>query len=120
MLHGGKLQDFPTGGAGADQFWFDSTDLVGATPQNDVIFDFKGGVAKIVLDNCVFTQLAGGVLRPANFIADANIVDTSGTDGNDYIKVDTVSRALYHDTSGNAAGGCLSSRFCIRTVRPQR
>ena len=98
---GGAGNDVLTGGAGNDTFVFDAA-LNSATNVDDIT-DFNVAADTIVLENAIFTTIAGtGTLTAAQFVA-----NTTGTaqGADDHIVYETDTGKLFYDSNGNAAGG---------------
>lgn len=110
-VSGGSGSDQLRGGAGEDQFYFNST--LGAS-NVDTIRDFRSVDDRIMLDNGFFTQIAGtGSLSSAQFAANASGV---ATQADDRIVYETDTGRLIYDSNGSAAGG--ATQFAVLSGAP--
>jgi cysteinyl-tRNA synthetase len=82
-----------TGGAGKDQFIFDTK--LGKT-NVDAITDFEAGNDRIVLNHGVFTKLETGDLSASAFA-----IGSKPADGADRIIYNDKTGALYYDADGS-------------------
>jgi Ca2+-binding RTX toxin-like protein len=112
FLSGGKGSDTLRGGAGADWFVFDTA--LNAVSNVDTITDFQPGTDKLVLDDDIFTRLAGTLtgtaLSAGNFVS-----GTVALDGDDYLVYDAATGALRYDADGNAGGAAIQFATLIVT-----
>lgn len=109
-LIGGQGGDWLTGGDGADQFVFDATP---GTSGIERITDFVSGTDEILLEDLIFTSLAGGVTVDM-FISGAGL--TTAGDADDHLIYNTSNGNLYYDVDG--AGGANAVRFALLTTKP--
>ena len=99
FLNGGLGKDVLTGGGGADSFVFNTA--LSAT-NIDQITDFARGSDKILLDNAIFSAIAGGSLTAAAFAANTAGAATTAAHR---IIYETDTGKLFYDANGSAAGG---------------
>jgi Ca2+-binding RTX toxin-like protein len=109
ILKGGLGNDVLIGGFDFDEdrFIFDSA--LGAS-NVDTVRMFQIGIDKIVLDDDIFTRLAGSV--SGNVLNGANFVEgPAALDSNDYIIFDDRLNVLLYDADGSGAGQAV--RFAV-------
>jgi Ca2+-binding RTX toxin-like protein len=99
FLNGGVGMDVLTGGGGTDSFVFNTA--LSAT-NIDRITDFARGSDKILLDNAIFSAIAGVSLTAAGFAANAAGAATTAAHR---IIYETDTGKLFYDSNGSAAGG---------------
>ena len=99
FLNGGVGKDVLTGGGGTDSFVFNTA--LSAT-NIDRITDFARGSDKILLDNAIFSAIAGVSLTAAGFAANAAGAATTAAHR---IIYETDTGKLFYDANGSAAGG---------------
>ena len=99
FLNGGLGKDVLTGGGGTDSFVFNTA--LSAT-NIDRITDFARGSDKILLDNAIFSAIAGGSLTAAAFAANTAGAATTAAHR---IIYETDTGKLFYDANGSAAGG---------------
>jgi Ca2+-binding RTX toxin-like protein len=99
FLNGGVGKDVLTGGGGTDSFVFNTA--LSAT-NIDRITDFARGSDKILLDNAIFSAIAGVSLTAAGFAANAAGAATTTAHR---IIYETDTGKLFYDSNGSAAGG---------------
>jgi Ca2+-binding RTX toxin-like protein len=99
FLNGGVGKDVLTGGGGTDSFVFNTA--LSAT-NIDRITDFARGSDKILLDNAIFSAIAGVSLTAAGFAANAAGAATTAAHR---IIYETDTGKLFYDSNGSAAGG---------------
>jgi len=101
LLNGMAGSDTLQGGGGADDFLF--TTALGSA-NVDEILDLQVGVDDIVLENAVFTGLAGGVLADGAFRT-----GSAALDADDRIIYNSATGALLYDADG--VGGVAAVQF---------
>jgi Ca2+-binding RTX toxin-like protein len=99
FLNGGVGKDVLTGGGGTDSFVFNTA--LSAT-NIDRITDFARGSDKLLLDNAIFSAIAGVSLTAAGFAANAAGAATTAAHR---IIYETDTGKLFYDSNGSAAGG---------------
>jgi Ca2+-binding RTX toxin-like protein len=99
FLNGGVGKDVLTGGGGTDSFVFNTA--LSAT-NIDRITDFARGSDKLLLDNAIFSAIAGVSLTAAGFAANAAGAATTTAHR---IIYETDTGKLFYDSNGSAAGG---------------
>jgi Ca2+-binding RTX toxin-like protein len=101
VLAGGAGNDILLGGVGGDQFVFNTA--LNAATNVDQVTDFNVAADTMVLENAIFTLIAGaGTLTAAQFVANAT---GTAQDADDRIVYETDTGKLFYDSNGNAAGG---------------
>jgi Ca2+-binding RTX toxin-like protein len=99
-LNGGDGSDLMIGGTGDDSYMF--TNVLG--PANiDLIRGFAPGSDKILLDDAIFTAMAGLGTLGAGAFRQGNVAQ----DADDRILYDTTTGFLFYDADGNGAGSAV-------------
>ncbi|CAM8635598.1 COG2931 RTX toxins and related Ca2+-binding proteins [Paracoccaceae bacterium] len=108
FLNGALGKDVLTGGGGTDSFVFNTA--LSAT-NIDRITDFARGSDKILLDNAIFSAIAGGSLTAAAFAANTAGAATTAAHR---IIYETDTGKVFYDANGSAAGGNVQ----VATLNP--